>query len=233
MKKQIFPVPIIIGTFITLIAFGNTSFPDGNKTSESLPAELINSSDTTINFENCEIDKVPDGFTQTATGKPQKLNWKIANDNGNKVAAQSAKNKGEYFNLLVLDKPGYQNFTMSVKIKAVAGDEDRGGGLVWRYIDNTNYYIARCNPLEKNFRFYRVVKGNRKQLKSVITDIGTSGEWFTMNIEMNGNKISCSLNGNKMIEATDDTFSQAGRVGLWSKADAQSYFDDLTIHPAK
>ena len=118
---------------------------------------------------------------------------------------------------------------MSVKIKAFAGNEDRGGGLVWRYIDNNNYYIARCNPLEKNFRFYRVVNGNRKQLKSVKTDIGTPGEWFTMTIEMNGNKISCSLNGNKMIEATDDTYTKAGRVGLWSKADAQSYFDDLSV----
>jgi hypothetical protein len=73
------------------------------------------------------------------------------------------------------------------------------------------------------------VNGNRKQLKSVKTDIGTPGEWFTMTIEMNGNKISCSLNGNKMIEATDDTYTKAGRVGLWSKADAQSYFDDLSV----
>src|SRR6266498_2135187 len=217
---------------ITLVACANTP-SDGNETSRPLPAEYISAGDTTINFESYEVDKLPNGFTQTATGKPQILNWKIASDNGNKVAAQLAKNGGEYFNLLVLDKPGYQNFTMSVKIKAVAGDEDRGGGLVWRYIDNNNYYIARCNPLEKNFRFYRVVNGNRKQLKSVKTDIGTSGEWFTMTIEMTGNKISCSLNGNKMIEATDDTYTKAGRVGLWSKADAQSYFDDLTVQSIK
>ncbi len=77
------------------------------------------------------------------------------------------------------------------------------------------------------------MNGNRKQLKSVKTDIGTSGEWFTMTIEMNGNKISCLLNGNKMIEATDDTFTKTGKVGLWSKADAQSYFDDLTISPIR
>ena|SRR5437762_4477675 len=229
MKKIIAPCIAII----SVIACSNVSSPDGNETSKPLPAEYISTSDTTINFESYEVGKLPNGFTQTATGKPQTLNWKVVNDNGNKVAAQLAKNKGEYFNLLVLDKPGYENFTMSVKIKAVAGAEDRGGGLVWRYIDNNNYYIARCNPLEKNFRFYHVVNGNRKQLKSVKTGIGTSGEWFTMIIEMNGNKISCSLNGSKMIETTDDTFSKAGRVGLWSKADAQSYFDDLTIDPVK
>ncbi len=229
MKKILFPAV----TFVSLIVCANTPSNDGNTTSTPLAAESISNNDTIINFENCEIDKLPNGFTQSATGKQQTLNWKVVNDNGNKVVAQLAKNKGEYFNLLVLDKPGYENFTMLVKIKAVAGKEDRGGGLVWRYIDNNNYYIARCNPLEKNFRFYRVVNGNRKQLKSVNTNIGTSDEWFTMTIEMNGNKISCSLNGNKMIEATDDTYTKAGRVGLWSKADAQSYFDDLTVQSIK
>ena len=104
--------------------------------------------------------------------------------------------------------------------------------MVWRYIDNNNYYIARCNPLENNLRFYRVVNGNRKQLESVDCNIKPH-EWFTMSIEMNGNKISCSLNGNKLIETTDDTFSKSGNVGFWTKADAQSYFDDLTISPIK
>ena len=201
MKKIIFPAI----TFVSFIACTNTALSYGNVTSISLAAEDISSNDTIINFENYEVDKLPNGFTQTATGKQQTLNWKVLNDNGNKAVAQLAKNKGNYFNLLVLEQSSYENFTMSVRIKAVAGNEDRGGGLVWRYIDNNNYYIARCNPLEKNFRFYRVVNGNRKQLKSVNTNIGTSGEWFTMTIEMNGNKISCSLNENKMIEATDET----------------------------
>lgn len=197
-----------------------------------LHGENIPGKDTVINFDNSEVGKLPKGFTQTATGKPQQLNWRMVNDNGNKVVFQSAKNEGDYFNLLVLDKPIYQNLTLTVKIKAVAGDEDQGGGLVWRYVDNNNYYVARCNPLENNFRFYHVVKGNRIELKSVDCAIKT-GEWFTMTIEMNGNEISCSLNGNKMIEATDDTFKAAGRVGLWTKADAQSYFDDLTIRSIK
>jgi hypothetical protein len=193
-----------------------------------LLADYLSTDGTLINFENEVAGKIPTGFTQTATGKTQTLNWKIVNDNGNKVVAQSAKNEGDYYNLLVLDKPVYQNFIMSVKIKAVAGEEDTGGGLVWRYIDNNNYYIARYNPLENNFRFYRIVDGNRKQLETV--DYGIkSGEWFTMTIEMNGNKISAALNGNKMIETTDDTYTNAGKVGLWTKADAQTYFDDLTI----
>ncbi len=226
MKK----ITITAIAIMALIACANASSSYCDETSKSMLAEYIFLGDTTINFENNVVDKLPKGFTQTATGETQTLNWKIVNDNGNKVVEQVAKNEGDYYNLLVLDKPSYQNFRMSVKIKAVAGEEDQGGGLVWRYIDNRNYYIARYNPLENNFRFYRVINGNRKQLNTVDCSIKT-GEWFTMQIEMNGNKISCFLNGKKLIEASDDTFSKAGQVGLWTKADSRSFFDDLTIKP--
>jgi Domain of Unknown Function (DUF1080) len=215
-----------------LAACSGTSEPDSQKTSVLLTMEQVSKKDTIINFETMEAGKPASGFTPTFTGKKQTLNWQVVSDVGNKVVGQVAKNEGEYFNLLVLDNPAYQNFSLSVKIKAVAGDEDQGGGLVWRYIDNNNYYIARCNPLENNFRFYKVVNGNRKQLKSVECNI-KSGEWFTMSIEMNGSKIICSINGETKIETTDDTYTKAGRVGFWTKADAQSYFDDLTISPIK
>jgi hypothetical protein len=150
------------------------------------------------------------------------------NDNSNKVVAQLAINEGDYFNMLIRDKPAYRDFKLTVRIKTVAGEEDQGGGLVWRYIDNNNYYIARCNPLENNFRFYRVVNGNRKQLKSIDCVMRT-GVWFTMSVEMKGNNISCSLNSIKMIETTDDIFISPGNIGLWTKADAISYFDDFEV----
>jgi hypothetical protein len=222
MRKKLFIPSIAIVAFLV---YSGATLPDGKT---SLHVASANLKDTVINFDNCEVDKLPNGFTQTETGKLQHLNWKVVNDNGSKVVAQSAKNEGDYYNLLILDKPAYQNFIMNIKIKAVAGEEDRGGGLVWRYIDNNNYYIARCNPLENNFRFYRVVNGNRKQLKSVDCSIKT-GEWFTMSIEMNNNKISCSLNNIKMIETTDDTFKSPGNIGLWTKADAVTYFDNFGI----
>jgi Domain of Unknown Function (DUF1080) len=222
MRKKLFIPAIAIAA---LLVCSGTHLANGKTT---LHGEYFTGKDTIINFENSEVDKLPNGFTQTETGKLQHLNWKVMNDNGNKVVAQLAKNEGDYFNLLVLDKPAYQNFKLSVKIKAVEGEEDQGGGLVWRYIDKDNYYIARCNPLENNFRFYRVVNGNRKQLKSVDCSI-KKGEWFTMSIEMNGNKISCSLNSIKMIDTTDDTFKSPGHVGLWTKADAVTYFNDFEI----
>jgi len=211
---------------ITLLACANSPSNDGKEISS--PVFVSNAGDTTINFKKCEVNKLPVGFTETSTGEVQTLNWKIIDDNGNKVAAQLAVNQGDYYNLLVLDKPGYKNLSMSVKIKSVSGDEDQGGGLVWRYTDNNNYYITRYNPLEKNLRLYHVVNGKRIQIKSVDGNI-KSNEWFTLSVTMNGTKITCSLNDSVLMEITDDVFIQPGKVGFWTKADAITYFNDLKI----
>ena len=184
--------------------------------------------DTIFNFEEETEGKLPSGFFADATNKAKIIKWTVAADNGNKVVEQQAENSGSCYNLLVLDKIAYKDFSASVKIKAITGEEDQGGGLVWRYIDKNNYYVARYNPLENNFRFYVVVNGNRKQLESTDNDI-KQGEWFTMTIEMKGNKVICSLNGKTLIESTDDTFKSAGLIGFWTKADAVTYFDDLEI----
>jgi hypothetical protein len=158
--------------FTCFVACGSsTSRSDNSETSKPLPDQRISKRDTTIDFESNELAKNASGFSETFTGREQSLEWKIVNDNGNKVIAQLAKNKGDYYNLNILEKPGYENFYIAVKIKAVSGNEDQGGGLVWRYIDNNNYYVARYNPLENNIRLYRVVNGSRKQLRSESLDI--------------------------------------------------------------
>jgi len=221
--KSIFAVSIVY----TLLACSDSA----PKVSISIDDKDIQKKDTIISFEKETEGIVPKGFVVGNTCVKDSK-WSVINDGGNKVVAQQAKNESDCFNILVLDNLFYKNFTLTVKMKAVAGEEDQGGGLIWRYIDNNNYYIARCNPLENNFRFYKVVNGNRKQLKSVDCNI-KSVEWFTMSIIMNGNKITCSLNGIMMIETFDDTYPNAGKVGLWTKSDARSYFDDLTIQPIK
>ena len=220
---------IMIFASLCATACGNTS-NDNKITREEIPYEYTGKDDTLMNFDMDIEGKLPSGFSEATTGKPKSIKWRVVNDNGNKVVAQQALNSGSCYNLLVLDKAGYENFSASVKIKAVSGDEDQGGGLVWRYANNDNYYIARYNPLENNLRFYRVVEGNRKQLASVDDKI-KKGEWFTMTIEIRINKIICSLNGKRLIETTDDAFKSAGLIGFWTKADAVTYFDDLKIYP--
>ena len=116
-----------------------------------------------------------------------------------------------------------------VSFKAVKGEKDQGGGLVWRYQDANNYYVARMNPLEDNFRVYKVVGGKRsKEFQSADVKV-PAGEWHTLKIKHVGDHIECFLDGKKHLDVKDDSIDKAGKVGLWTKADAQTYFDNLKV----
>lgn len=184
------------------------------------------SADATFNFDNEEVGKLPADWTAAVS------TWMISLDGANKAMKQAGKNEGDRFNICVQNKLKYQNLEMEVRIKALEGTEDQGGGLVWRYIDAKNYYITRANPLENNFRVYKVVNGNRKQMESANVTF-KKGEWYNIKVVMSGNSIDCYFNGQKLLSHADETFPKAGLVGFWSKADAVSLFDDLKIKALK
>lgn len=131
-------------------------------------------------------------------------------------------------NLLWTDQVSFENGALEVKVKAGTGEVDQGGGPVWRVSDHDNYYIARWNPLENNFRVYSVKDGRRAQLDSADVSVSAS-EWHTIRIEHNANRITGFLDGEKLLEVSDSTFPDAGGVGLWTKADAATSFDDLIV----
>ncbi len=141
--------------------------------------------------------------------------------------AQLAKNSGSTFNITLVNATNYKDLEISVKMKAIAGKEDRGGGLVWRAKDAKNYYVARYNPLEDNYRLYKVERGRRTQLQSA--DIKRSEGWHALMVAMKGDHIECYYDGKKYLDDKDSTFGGPGKIGLWTKADAQTYFDDLTV----
>ncbi len=176
------------------------------------------------NFDNDIPGSIAKGFTNEVG------EWKVVADpsapSQPNVLAQLAKNSGSTFNVTLLGDTNYKDIDISVRMKAVAGKEDQGGGLVWRAKDAKNYYVGRYNPLEDNYRLYKVEKGRRSQLKSA--DINHTGGWHTLRVTMKGNLIQCYYDGQKYLEARDNTFSGGGKIGLWTKADAQSQFDDLT-----
>ena len=118
---------------------------------------------------------------------------------------------------------------IEVKFKAESGVVDQGGGLIWRALDNDNYYIARYNPLEKNFRIYHVKDGLRTKLAGTRIQLA-AGVWHKLKITHFSNKIEGYLNDRKQLEVTDKTFVGSGGIGLWTKADAVTVFDDLVIN---
>jgi hypothetical protein len=188
-----------------------------------------------VTFARGDVGKVPAGWkaAQTHEGKNSSI-WKVVADDTapsgkGYVLAQTAQSPNRVFNLCVLEDSNCKDVEISVAFKAIRGENDQGGGIVWRYRDANNYYIARMNPLEKNYRVYKVVAGDRKELKRKERLGVKVGEWHTLKVKQAGNHIECYLDGKKMLDARDDTFKKAGKVGLWSKSDAQTHFDNFKV----
>ena len=186
----------------------------------------------TYNFDSDAVGAVPAKFHSARTGKG-KSKWVVMADptapsKPNVAAQTSTDTAGNRFPLLIADEGSFKDLELSVRFKALSGEADRAGGLVFRLKDANNYYIVRANALEDNYRLYHVVAGNRRQFAGANFKV-TSGEWHELRVECVGNKIICYYDGAKKIEATDDTFKEAGKIGLWTKADSVTYFDDLKV----
>jgi hypothetical protein len=185
-------------------------------------------------FAKDDLGEVAKGWTAAKTGQGEGSVWKVVADDTSPsktgyVLAQTAEGPRPLFNLCVADDTNCKDVEVSVAMKAVAGKVDQGGGVLWRYQDADNYYIARYNPLETNYRLYKVVSGKRVQLATKEGLDQPAGKWITLKVEHEGDAIECYLDGKKLLEATDSAIQKPGKVGLWTKADAQSHFDNLEV----
>ena len=185
------------------------------------------------NFDSDTPGQMPTKFHSAKTGGGAQEKWAVTTDptahSKPNIVAQTSTDQTDYrFPLLIADDASFRDLDLSVKFKAVSGSIDRAGGLVFRLRDPNNYYIVRANALENNYRLYHVVNGRRSQFAGANLKV-TSREWHELRVEIVGNKITCYYDGTKKIEATDDTFKDAGKVGLWTKADSVTYFDDLKV----
>jgi hypothetical protein len=184
-------------------------------------------------FDSDPVGQLPAKFHSARTGQGSESKWAALADptalSKPNVAAQTSTDRTDYrFPLLIADEGSFRDLDLSVKFKAVSGNVDQAGGLVFRLKDPNNYYIVRANALEDNYRLYHVVNGSRRQFAGANFKV-TPGVWHELRVEAVGNKITCYYDGVKKIEATDNTFKDAGKVGLWTKADSVTYFDDLRV----
>jgi hypothetical protein len=191
--------------------------------------------ETTWTFDADKADKAPAGFTFGGTGGGKEGKWvvlavKDAPSGGN-VLAQTDADKTDYrFPVAVADGPSLADLALSVKCKPVSGQVDQGCGLVFRYQDANNYYLTRANALEDNVRFYHVKNGERQQIKSWSGKVKT-GVWHDYKVEAKGDHVVVTFDGKQVLDASDKTFTQPGKVGVWTKADSVIYFDDLKVEP--
>lgn len=187
------------------------------------------------NFEDAQVGQIPAGWKAGATHqKGPFATWEVVSDldNGKKAKVLGMTRANHDFsgtlNLCWTDGIKFKEGEIEVRFKAIKGASDQGGGPIWRVQDKDNYYIARANPLEGNFRVYYVRNGSRETLGSASVDIPAQ-KWHTIKIMHNGDHIEGYLNGVKYLDVKDSTFQEAGGIGLWTKADAVTYFDDLSV----
>lgn len=187
----------------------------------------------TMDFEAANVGELPAGFSTALTGGGGPAVWRVVEDasapSGGKVLAQTSTDKtSARFPLCLYEGLTAADVEVSVRFKPISGTVDQAAGLVARYRDKDHYYIVRANALENNVRLYKVERGKRTQFAGMDVKV-PANVWQTLTWEVKGTHFRVHLNDTLLFEADDRTFRDAGKVGLWTKADSVTYFDDLTV----
>ena len=181
----------------------------------------------TNNFDDARPGTTPSGWTATRTGKGE-AKWTIEKDDSAPSKPNVLKQSGEAtYPVCLKNDTSLKDGFVEVKFKPVSGKEDQAGGIIWRAKDSDNYYIARANALEDNVCIYHTIKGKRTEKKRTNMKVA-SGEWHTLRVEFSGNHFTVTFDGKKALEWDDKTFTEAGMVGVWTKADSVTLFDDFS-----
>jgi hypothetical protein len=185
-----------------------------------------------IDLAAMDLNQMPRDFGSARTGQGDPARWVVVADPtsaSGRAIAQTSQDRTDYrFPLAIYQPFTAQNVDVTVRFKPVAGEVDQAGGIIVRASGPDDYYIARANALEDNVRFYRVVKGRRIQVAGANTKV-TSGVWHSLSLKAEGSLFTVTYDGKPLFFAEDNTFPDAGRVGLWTKADSVTHFDQISI----
>ncbi len=182
----------------------------------------------TINFDDAKAGAPPPGWKSAITGSGS-AKWSIEQDSSAPSKPNVLKQSGVgTFPICIYESAKLKDGFVEMKFKPIEGKEDQAGGVIWRVQDSNNYYIARANALEDNVTIYHTIGGKRVAFKSINTKV-KPGVWHALRVDFDGNKFTVTFDGNKVIEATDQSFPNAGKVGLWTKADSVTLFDDFSF----
>lgn len=184
--------------------------------------------ETSFNFDAEKRGSPPSGWFATQTGEGA-AKWTVEQDSTARSGPQVLRQSGDAdFPVCLATNVSFSDGTVEVKFKAVKGEDDQAAGLVWRVKDARNYYVVRANALEGNVRIYKFVDGKRTQFGGVKKDVAAN-RWQILKLEAAGATFKVWLDGELLFTAADKTFSEAGAVGLWTKADSETLFDDFKV----
>ena len=183
----------------------------------------------TFNFDNAKAGELPPEWVGGVTGSGS-AQWSVVPDDSAPSKPQVLKQSGQgTFLWCVLKDVTFTDGAVEVQFKPISGKEDQAAGVVWRFQDGDNYYVCRANALEDNLRLYQVVKGRRTQLQSVNVKV-TANQWHTLRVDFQNSHFIATFDGQRVIDTDDDTIKGKGSVGIWTKADSVTLFDDFNYN---
>jgi hypothetical protein len=181
-----------------------------------------------VNFDDLSAGALPADWVCGVTGSG-KSRWTIepAADAPSKPNVLRQSGVGD-FPFCALKKESFENGFVQVTFKPLSGRQDQAGGVVWRWKDGNNYYVARANALENNVSLYHTTNGRRNTIKYVDAPVAKN-IWHTLRVEFAGPAIKVILDGKPYIDVRDTRITGVGAVGLWTKADSVTIFDDFSF----
>ena len=189
-----------------------------------------------VSFVNDATGAPPQGWTVTMTGQGTPK-WTVEDDPSAPSKSKIVKQSGRAtYPLLLKNGTSIKDGFVEIQLKAISGSEDRAAGIVWRAKDTNNYYVVRANALEDNVVLYKTIDGKRSPIDIVGRSGGygvkvpvPAGRWHTLRVEFEGRRFKVVFNSQRLFEVDDRTFSEAGQVGLWTKADSITVFDNVFV----
>ena len=196
---------------------------------------LLFSSGRIVTFDSGQVGRAPSGWTVALTNHGPAPRWEVQKDQSAPtqpyVLAQLSNVKGDHYPLAIYDDLKLRDGDVSVRIKAVSGREDQAGGLVFRYRDPNNYYLARENALTRNVAIFKVESGQVRQITPAVPHDILPNTWNILKVSVRGSRFQVYVNHHRILQAWDKTFDGWGKVGLWTMADSVTYFDDFRVYP--
>lgn len=206
-------------TYLALLAFGLTA-----------------ATTRIVTFDNAPLGKTPPDWSVAMTNRGRAPQWEIVRDLSAAtkpyvLAQTSVDTPRDRFPLAIYEPLKLKDGEVSVRIKPVSGHEVQAGGIVWRYRDENNYYLARANALENNVQVFKVENGVRRPLMAGVRhEISTNG-WSILKVAIRGSRFQVYVDHRRILQGSDNTFTGVGKVGLWTVADSVIYFDDFRVTP--
>jgi hypothetical protein len=187
-----------------------------------------------VNFDNAQLGKTPPGWTVAMTNHGRAPQWEVRRDGSAPtqpyVLAQVAADPvGDRCPLAIWEGASMRDGEISVRLKPLSGHEVEAGGIVWRYRDANNYYLARANATDKNVQVFKVVNGRRMPIMAGVPHDVAANEWSTLKVWTRGSRFQIYIDHRRVLQGQDSTFTGPGKVGLWTVADSVTYFDDFRI----